>query len=161
MVMVPESRGGLIVVIDVVAAAAGDVPVFRKAVVFRATVSAVKVCDGADFGVGCIEHVVEGAIECGIDGQQVFLGQSISKANSRGDAALSFDGDTGIAAVVAPYSGHGQSAVQAGLELRHGNGGGCFSIGPDDGWQRERIDIFGKSGGIDRHWQCGSAGGLR
>lgn len=161
MIVVPESRGGPIVVIDVVATAAGDVPVFREAVVFRAIVSAVKVCDGADFGVGCIEHVVEGTIECGIDGQEVFLGQSISEANSRGDTALSFNGGTGIAAVVAPYSGHGQSAVQAGLELRHGNGGGCFGVGPDDGGQRQRIDIFGKSGGIDRHWQCGSAGGLR
>ena len=161
MVMVPERGCGLTVVVDVVTAAAGDVPLFGETIVFRATVSAVKVCDGADFGVGGIEHVVVGTIDCGINGQQMFLWQGVCEANSRGDAALSFDSDTGVAAVVAPHRGHGQLAVQASLELRHRDVSGSFCIGPDDGGQRQRIDVFGKRGSIDWHRQTGSAGGLR
>jgi len=161
VVMVPERGCGLIVVVDVVAAAAWDVPLFGETIVFRATVSAVQMSDGTNFGVGGIEHVVVSAIGCGIDGQQMFLWQSVCEANSRGDAALSFDSDTGVAAVVAPHCGHGQLAVQASLELRHRDVSGSFCIRSDDDRQRQRIDVFGKRGGIDWHRQTGSAGGLR
>lgn len=126
VVMVPERGGGLIVVVDVIAAAAGDVPVFREAVVFGAGVTAVQVCDGADFGVGGVEHVVPGSIECGVDGQQMFCGQCICEANANRDAASRFNGGSGVAAVVAPDCGQWQTAVQAGLELGHGDGGGDF-----------------------------------
>jgi len=160
VVMVPECGRGLIVVVDVVAAAARNVPMLGEAVMFRAGVAAVEMCDGANFGVRGIEHVVVGAIECGIDGEEVFCGQCVGKADTCRDAALNFDGDSGIAAVVAPDCGQRQSAVQAGLELSHSDGGGGFRVGSNDGWDRQWIDEFCEYRCIDRHGQCGGAGGL-
>lgn len=160
VVMVPECGRGLIVVVDVVAAAARNVPMFGEAVMFRAGVTAVEMCDGANFGVRGIEHVVVSAIECRIDGEEVFCGQCAGEADTCSDAALGFDGDSGVAAVVAPDCGQRQATVQAGLELGHGDGGGGFRVGSNDGWDRQRIDEFCEYRCIDRHGQCGGAGGL-
>ena len=82
--MVPECCCGLVIVIDVVTADTGNVPVFGEAIMFGACVSAVEVCHGANGGIGCIECVIEGAVDCGIDGQQMFCGQVIHKADSYG-----------------------------------------------------------------------------
>ncbi len=82
--------------------------------------SAVQVGDGANVRIGSIQHVVEGAVDCGIDREQVFGGQSVGEANTRRNSALSFNSDTRVAAVVSPDGGQRQRGVHSRLKLRHG-----------------------------------------
>ena len=93
MIVIPECGGGLIIVVDVIATDAGNVPVFGEAVVFGASMSAVQVCDSAYGWIGGVDRVVESAIDCGIDGQQMFCGQIIDEADFCGRSGLCFDGD--------------------------------------------------------------------
>ena len=113
--------------------------------------SAVQMGDGANVRIGRIQHVVEGAIDCGIDREQVFGGQSVGEANARRNAALSFNSDAGVTAVVSPDGGQRQRGVHSRLKLCHGKYSGGLRGGPHNCGNWQCIHEFRQHAGVDGH----------
>ena len=84
VVVVPERRCGLIIVIHVIATDTWHVPVFGKSIMFGARVSAVEMSNGANCGIGNIQCVIECAVNSGVDGEQMLRGQVIDETDATG-----------------------------------------------------------------------------